>query len=96
MKNRRKLKKLPCIIVAMLIILILSVFIFDFPAAATGDAERKLIPVYVVSGDTLWNIVEEYYQYKGDIRKAIYEVQQINNLENSCLQAGQIVYIPLE
>ncbi len=93
--KRRRLRKLPCLIIAMIIVLLINLISGGFAAKASGqESARELQAVQVASGDTLWTLVEEYYLYEGDIRKAIYEVQQINALEGGIIQPGQIIYIP--
>ena len=54
---------------------------------------------YIIKGDTLWSIAEkeattnEYYKNK-DIRDVMYEIKQINHLENGSLEIGQKILIP--
>lgn len=45
----------------------------------------------VVSGETLWSIASEYAT--GDIREYVYELRQLNNLEDCNLQIGQDILI---
>lgn len=54
---------------------------------------------YVYTGDTLWSIAEEekennsYYKDK-DVRYIIYDLKNINNMDNSSVFEGQEIYIP--
>ncbi len=54
---------------------------------------------YIVKGDTLWSIAQneistnEYYKKK-DIRKVMYEIKQLNKIENENLEIGQKIVIP--
>ena len=54
---------------------------------------------YIFKGDTLWSIAEkeistnEYYKNK-DIRNVIYEIKEINNLQDGNLKVGQKILIP--
>lgn len=54
---------------------------------------------YIIKGDTLWSIAEneinhnEYYKNK-DIRDVMYEIKQLNNLQNGNLEIGQKILIP--
>ena len=54
---------------------------------------------YIIKGDTLWSIAEneinhnEYYKNK-DIREVMYEIKQLNNLQNGNLEIGQKILIP--
>lgn len=93
----RKLRKLRLSIVVIVFILMVSIIVGGFSAkadAARFASDRNFVPVYIVDGDTLWDLVDKYYDYQGDIREAIYEVKEINNIKGSVLQAGQVIYIP--
>lgn len=54
---------------------------------------------YVIKGDTLWSIAENqihtnpHYKNK-DIREVMYEIKQINNIQNESLEIGQKLRIP--
>lgn len=71
-------------------------FCGGFFEAKADSAEPNLIPVYVQEGDTLWSIVEENYNYSGDIRAAISEVKSINHMPNSDLAIGDVIYVPIK
>lgn len=53
----------------------------------------------ITTGDTLWSIAEKeeknnsYYQHK-DIRQIIYDIKQINQLNNCSLAEGTVLQIP--
>jgi len=98
MKNKRKkLRKLPCFLVVIMLIGIINLLSGGFAAKANDQNQvRELQSIQVAAGDTLWDLVSEYYHYDSDIRKAIYEVKQINNLDNAKIIPGQIIYIPRE
>ncbi|MCL1873088.1 MAG: hypothetical protein FWF85_03115 [Clostridiales bacterium] len=66
------------------------------PGYEAGQQSRIIKRVIVNQGDTLWGLIEENYSYSGDIRKAIYEVQKINNLQTAIINPGEVLYIPLE
>ena len=94
MKNR-KIRKGNCLLLLVAAFIIIN-FCGGFFEAKADSAEPNLIPVYVQEGDTLWNIVEENYNYCGDIREAISEVKSINHMTNSDLAIGDIIYIPIK
>ena len=54
---------------------------------------------YIIKGDTLWSIAEhevntnEYYKNK-DIRKVMYEIRELNKIQNENLEIGQKIIIP--
>ena len=54
---------------------------------------------YIFEGDTLWSIANEEIEnndyFKGkDIKKVIYEIQELNNLYNKNLEMGSKILIP--
>lgn len=90
---KRTLRKGRCLVLLTLCFIIFSFSSGAFSAQA-NDIPRELQPVIVRSGDTLWDLVSQYYQYNGDIRAAIYEVREINELDSVELYPGQLIYIP--
>ena len=72
----------------------LVVMVFSGVAGASNDDPRVMQSITVSSGDTLWSLVSEHYDYKGDIRAAIYEVKQINGLQSANLRVGDVLLIP--
>lgn len=47
----------------------------------------------VVQGDTLWSIASKNLKSGQDIREYIYELQEINNIENCMIYPGQVIKI---
>lgn len=94
--QKKRLRKGRCLIVLIGLMLLISLFGGGLEAVANdGSAAREMLPVVVADGDTLWQLVADNYQYEGDIRAAIYEVKLINQMPDSNLRPGQVVYIPL-
>lgn len=60
---------------------------------ALGLTKSEYIEVSVDSGDTLWTIAEQYMPSDMDIRKAVYIIKNVNDIDNQ-LQPGQTVLIP--
>lgn len=64
-----------------------------------SNADIMYKEYYIYGGDTLWSIAEEqianneYFENK-DIRYVIFELQSINDLNNSNLSEGNIIKIP--
>jgi nucleoid-associated protein YgaU len=96
--KRRKLRigRVAIVMVFFLVLIILLGTIFAAKADATDEYARSLKKVVVRENDTLWSIVKENYNYKDDIRGAIYEVKKINNINTSHIEPGQVLYIPVE
>ena len=93
-KKTRRLRKGRCIVFLVLALMLLLFFMQGFNLAAATNNGRTINEVYVLSGDTLWNLVQEHYDYRGDIRNAIIKVQRLNNLTDTNLYSGQVLLIP--
>lgn len=52
------------------------------------------ITVEVVSGDTIWDIAYQYKSTGKDVRKAVYEICQANDIEDGHIEDGMILEIP--
>ena len=74
--------------------LFLCYFVFK-PTAIEAQEPLEVITVVVKKGDSLWKIAERYDNNKIDLRKYIYIIQQYNNLENTLLQPGQRIKVPI-
>ena len=91
----KKIRKGNCLLLLAAAFILIN-FCGGFFDAKADSAEPNLIPVYVQAGDTLWSIVEENYDYSGDIRAAISEVKSINHMPNSNLTVGEVIYVPIK
>lgn len=73
-------------------------FSLGFRAIAASFTEVKQNPAYVEiivkNGESLWQLTKAHYKGNSDIRKVIYKVKKINNLESAEIQPGQIIRIP--
>jgi hypothetical protein len=78
-----------------LVVSICSLWVYDAYAASSTN-ESLWIEVEVKHGDTIWKLVDRYYEGDEDVRKIIYEVKEINNLESSVITPRQILRIPLK
>lgn len=63
-----------------------------------NDVESMNYPAYqevqVEHGDTIWNLAKEHCPDYTDIRKLVYQICQINDIQADQLQAGQVLLIP--
>jgi nucleoid-associated protein YgaU len=94
MRKTRRLRKGRCIAVLAPLLLAVLLLVGGFLQARAADEGRSMQAVVVGQGDTLWQLVQKHYDYKGDIRRAIYEVRQINGMQDALIVPGQVVYIP--
>lgn len=96
-KRKRKLKKSVKIVLSILVISLIIWLLIQSTALSYKPIEYR--EIYVSDGDTLWGIAKaeknnnEYYKNK-DIREIIYDIRQINTLENSELYEHQKLLLP--
>ena len=75
-------------VITILIITLISIFNLSFAKAKVGTED------YVVStGDTLWSIASEHKKSGQDVREYIYELRQLNNLDDCIIYPGQVLKI---
>jgi len=87
-----KIKKARLIFVLFTAIIILGLFITSFQRVSAANQD-DFITIIVKDGDTLWNIAQKHTTGK-DIRKAIYEIEKLNNIKKSIIYTGQQLKIP--
>ena len=58
------------------------------PSGAHGDRTVYRVQAY----DTLWTIASSHYG--GDVRKAIWEIQQANDLSDAEIHPGEALVLP--
>lgn len=81
--------------VALVIILFTTAVNFALGLNTADSATIvEYVDVEISSGDTLWSIASEYMD-DADIRKSVYELCQINNINASELQAGMTIQVPI-
>ncbi len=56
----------------------------------------KYIEVKVQPGDTLWSLAKAYGPANTDVRNTICEIEDLNGITASTLQAGQYLTIPVK
>ena len=69
--------------------------LFGYGRSEAMDAD-KYISVEVSYGDTLWNLASEYGPENTDIRKIVFEIERINDVNASTLHPGQVLEIPVK
>lgn len=90
--SQRDSKSLLRNIIIVIGCLCLLLFIIDL--TTTGSNPEKYTEIRVENGQSLWTIAAKYYNNDCDIRKKIYDIKKINNLEDALLQPGQKLKIP--
>ena len=85
------------VVAALLVAFAIGVFVTAAGSVATqrpGTPEPTRI-VQVHSGDTLWGIASELAD-DGDVRAMMEQIERLNALDSSVLQAGQRLVVPAE
>lgn len=52
------------------------------------------VTIEVTAGDTVWDIADHFKSEDKDIRKAVYEICQENDIRDGNIQSGMILTIP--
>ena len=52
------------------------------------------ITIEISAGDTVWDIAEHVASKDTDVRKAVYEICQANDLQDAEIQSGMVLTIP--
>ena len=83
----------------LLTILICAALTVQYSACGiSGNAETSQAPdpitIEVTDGDTVWDIAKHFKSDDKEIRKAVYEICQANNIPDGSIQSGMILTIP--
>jgi len=76
------------------IVMIFTLGVGFLTSSANTGKDVEFITVNVNPGDSLWLLAEKYDNNKIDLRKLIYQIKQINNIEDT-IYPGQVLEIPL-
>ncbi|HPJ23012.1 MAG TPA: LysM peptidoglycan-binding domain-containing protein [Clostridia bacterium] len=90
LKNKRRF----LIVIAVLLSIICSTLIIA-TTTTKGYSEPVNVEIVVEPGDTLWDIVCEYYGNNVDVRRTVAEVKRNNSLTSSELRIGQVLLLPV-
>jgi len=93
-KETRSNKKIIAIISVIILLTITLITLYTVNALTEKEIYYKNIEIK--NGQTLWKIVENEFGKDIDIRKYVYKIKKINNLENSNIRPGQVLKIPIE
>lgn len=97
-KNKKKKAVFIKLLSAFLGILILSIlFISLFSLIGSGENSSNFVNHEIKSGESLWSIAAQYYNKNNvDLRKVIYEIKKINNIDTAVINPGSELIIPLD
>lgn len=78
----------------MLLIIIMSISALFSRVYADGTGRTAYYAVTVEAGDSLWTIAARCSDGNKDIRKLIYDISKVNDLNGSEIYEGQKLLIP--
>ncbi|QEK12164.1 LysM peptidoglycan-binding domain-containing protein [Crassaminicella thermophila] len=84
------------LIVVILLFLYLGTNIFFKTNIAERTNKLKYIEIQIKYGDTIWELAKKFTPNDKDIRKTIYEISLINNLDSLDIYPGQVIKIPTD
>ncbi|MDZ7672541.1 MAG: LysM peptidoglycan-binding domain-containing protein [Halanaerobiales bacterium] len=93
-KKGKSYKKLFAVISVIILLTITLITLYTINGITEKEIYYKNIEIK--NGQTLWKIVENEFGNDSDIRKYVYQIKKINNLENSNISPGQVLKIPVE
>lgn len=65
-----------------------------FAHRTVANERFDVVTVTVKEGDTLWGLASKYGGGNGDVRKLVYKISKLNSIDNACVRAGDVIYIP--
>lgn len=80
--------------VMLIFTLIITFGINYFSTSANTLNNTQYIKITVKSGDSLWLLADKYGNNKIDLRKLIYQIKQVNDIEDT-IYPGQELKIPV-
>lgn len=96
-RNKKRTRRSAILIVTIIFLLAVGLGqLFKPGITATAASEPvQIVTVIVDRGDSLWKIAERHDNNKIDLRKYIDIIQKYNGLENTVLQPGQRIKVPV-
>ncbi|MGM0445780.1 MAG: cell division suppressor protein YneA [Bacillota bacterium] len=93
-KESKSNKKLFAVITVIIVLTITLITLYTINGLTEKEVYYKNIEIK--NGQTLWKIVEKEFGNDTNIRKYVYQIKKINNLENSNIRPGQVLKIPVQ
>lgn len=89
-KQQTRRKKRIAAVVACLAMILLITCVY----ASANKGQTPPLTVQVEAGDSLWSIAKEYCPDQ-DIRTAIWEIKELNNMKSDTILEGDLLLIPV-
>jgi len=87
------------VVVLLTAIVVLMILLLANAVGATGaeafDDAAQSVAHRVTIGDTLWDVAAEHTAPGEDVRRVVFEIQRLNDLDGSLIFPGQVLQIPI-
>jgi len=92
-KNNKRIKTMRNnIIILSVAICLLNLLFTNIFAVKDLDTKEYV----VMRGETLWSIAEDLYsEENSDIQKIIFDIKDVNNMNDSIVYEGQVINVPV-
>ena len=93
-KNNKFSKLLSFLVVVLILSLLITVFYTLISFSENTNNFRKH---EIKKGESLWSIAAKYHNSNNvDLRKIIYEIKNLNNIDSAVITPGEEIIIPLD
>ena len=95
--NRKRFMIFQIVSIILLAAIIFTGSLFIYNRLSLGDELYEENTIKVVDGDTLWSIANRLVENSNksvDVRKVIYEIKELNNIDDSQIYPGDLIRIP--
>ncbi len=83
------------IFLALIIIILTSILLLILSNISNSEHNLEIVEHKIESGQTIWSIAEMYYGNNIDLRKPVYHIIKVNNLNSALIKPGQKLKLPL-
>ena len=78
------------IVILILVSIIMSIVVLK----TSGNVPENHKEIRIEKGQTLWEIANKHNSQENDIRKLIFDIKELNELNSAMLQPGDTLLIP--
>jgi nucleoid-associated protein YgaU len=85
-------------VVLLTAVVVLVVLLLANAVGASDDGRPDAVEVgthLVVTGDTLWDIATAHTTPGEDVRRVVFEIRRLNDLDGSVILPGQVLQVPI-
>jgi len=94
-KIKRVLTKIITAVVGIIILSILLTSLFSI--IGFGENSSNFVKHEIDKGESLWLIAAQYYDSDNiDLRRIIYKIKKLNNIDSSVISPGREILIPIQ